>query len=256
MNVDETVRRSLWHFPALYDSRIQVLEHLLCTINGGYDWNGGERVACTDHAEHERRRPHHTDPRMYVAAALSAELEEWLTDHIDVHRRTDPDTGRLEGWTLTCREPSDRPLRWLHPALAEHGIAQLRARADAECARVREIRENLDRYATEPGSLLRRRFDPATSSWHPDPHQRSDREEIYPLNERYAALANLPDDITDDWLAAAEEVARKIIAIDGWSWDQGNPEFGERQRRTNLQIAHRALERIAGLRADRPPASG
>lgn len=46
MNVNDTVRRCLWNYPTLYPSRLQALEHLLCVIGNGYEWDGGEIVYC------------------------------------------------------------------------------------------------------------------------------------------------------------------------------------------------------------------
>lgn len=42
---ESTIRRCLWSYPTLFQSRTDVLRHLFLTIGGGYEWDGGDLVS-------------------------------------------------------------------------------------------------------------------------------------------------------------------------------------------------------------------
>lgn len=44
MNVNDSVRWAIWHFPNLYHSRATVLHHMFYLIGNGYEWQDGELV--------------------------------------------------------------------------------------------------------------------------------------------------------------------------------------------------------------------
>lgn len=44
MNVHDTVRRMIWHYPSLCKTRADALHHLFYVLGNGYEWENGELV--------------------------------------------------------------------------------------------------------------------------------------------------------------------------------------------------------------------
>ncbi len=97
MNVNDTVRWSIWHFPNLYHSRATVLHDLFYVIGNGYEWQDGELVypfAGTRRDEdaystfrHESSLRGHNDP--ILSEVYERSRRQWNTEVDEVRSRID-----------------------------------------------------------------------------------------------------------------------------------------------------------------------
>lgn len=178
MKVSETVRQCLWHYPSLYRDRTHVLVQIMCDPSVGYDWVDGELI--DGFADDESMEDPPVDPHMVFVGRVN----QWLTDQLhfkEMNRRR-----RAAGY-------DDPPFEWrgLHRATVE----SWRELAEEEAARNRYVHDNIE-------TLI---------------EQRSAPEGITPLSRptpgRFPSpITVIPDDVTDDWLDACEEMAQVALA--------------------------------------------
>jgi hypothetical protein len=222
MNPTDSARQSIWYFPTLYANRTGVMAHLFTTLGGGYEWVNGELVCDFDYEEYERTNPHHTDPRKYIANKLNKELDEYFADKIVVHSIYDDEHGYLIGARF---EELDKPrynrsLNYLNPRWGNGMIERLREHAVEEAAANKYRRDNVDE--------LKYLWVPIT--------------ECYPMSAEYSNLANLPDDITDEWLDEAERMAHAVLETKWSLYHPDRPGMQEFRFKVNGEKKERTPE--------------
>jgi hypothetical protein len=83
-NYEETKARMMRQYPTLFPSEAQVWHHLFFVIGNGYEWDGGELIACRERSDEEvfrdRARRHLS---MYKRAEEFDDSMAALLDHED-----------------------------------------------------------------------------------------------------------------------------------------------------------------------------
>lgn len=131
MNVNDTVRRCLWHYASIFKSRADVLHHLFYVLGNGYVWEHGELVSVYDDEYEDRARKQ---------GGLWTNLEQKWQQEEEYNR------------------------------------------------------ENIDRLTVETGTLTNEPYPPSLPQG----------------TMRGVAIHHIPDDVKEDWAAAAEEI-RAIV---------------------------------------------
>lgn len=211
MNVDDTVRLSLYNYPSLYTDRWAVFEHILCGYGTGYDWVDGELVDTLSEAteEHRRRKP--------LLRDADAELERMIAEHrSDAQRRNE------------FRAADDQ----VEVEPSEFLVNSWRELAAETAERVRYVHDNLD-------ELTHTRKQPQ----HVGEMSRPAR------GLTFSPLASIPDDVTSDWLDACQEAAEFVLASERSNhlWDADiNPQERKPVSREMREMLHSILEEASG----------
>lgn len=222
MSVLESIKQNLYYHPTMFANRTQVLFYLFTRPGTGYKWQNGQLVTLIDFRSNELRRPHFTDIEDYMAS----ELKQWAASQMMTLNPATP-------------EPPNSAM-----------LTSWRARGLLECARNAQIREQLEQRAATPGLLIEAE-DLAARLMRDI--GRNIEEVMYPMSIKDANLALIPDDITSDWLEAAEEVACYILEIEGNVFAHGEHETLSHERASldNRIIAREALVRIQEIKSVR-----
>jgi hypothetical protein len=221
--VDEFCRDGLFYFPTLYQTATDVLEHGLCTLGGGCEWEYGELVNSLDYWAYEQMNPHHESEVAYLADCYRKHYEDQIRMLTYGRQFTDDDPES---------DANERFGQLHHPHPWQ--IESWEKTAAEECPRTREQRKNVGRLASER------------------PPMRDGR--VYPMSEKYANLLNFPDDVHEDWLDAIEFVANEVIRLGGGCGAyraMDETEAHEKANAENVRIAKLALERVAKVRVER-----
>ncbi len=76
---------------------------------------------------------------------------------------------------------------------------------------------------------------------------------IYPMCE-YSRLMNIPDDVKDDWLEAAEQMATYVVSFSDIPGEKNTPSINrnsDKERKNNRELAELALQRIREIKESR-----
>lgn len=169
MNVHDTIKAKIQSQPALHSNRYAVLTFMFMGVQGA-DWVGGELTNTREPSSAEKK----TSPRDTVQ-----EEYQWKVDQFYNSPRVALEafnTGSRERWVMDEASLALCPLR---PERHE----SMWTRSVATVARVLETRKDME-------AAVESREMPECSN----------------VFEDYTPLMNIPDDITDDWLGAAEEM--------------------------------------------------
>jgi hypothetical protein len=129
-DVNEKIRRSLWHFPTLFDCASKALEHMLCTGGGGYEWNSEGEL---EHDDNWDDYPRPDNIEMLMAREYKKHYEdEWR--RIKYSREDD---------SKTLRHPHEIMIR-IWRELGEKEIAEIN-KIRPNAARISVRREPFDK---------------------------------------------------------------------------------------------------------------
>jgi hypothetical protein len=247
--VEETIKRCLWNYPRLYQSRTRVLEHLLCGYGTGYEWEQGQMVSVYEEVifPYEKDIDLEEKEREYIVKRDEERLsyEQWQRDHPEAAAEHAADVKEfLDTITQGMSKPASQPEPRPEPSEEEKArieresderlLEMLREGWRDDADRFRDIRDNIAAYS----------------------HRTAVLGQVYPMHRPehglvFSPLASIPDDVQPDWLAAAEEIAYTVLASTQSAYHETNPELDKKAVSENHEIAEEALARISELRAQR-----
>ena len=211
MTLELTIQLMFDHYPELFKTRADVLNHLFCTCGNGYDWYNGELAD--------------PDDKNYYSDQYLKELESHLVNG----RAFQHNKLSLKQEKLTVlKEEKKKPLHRLIKTICEiKGITP-------------------EQYFKEQEEAINR----LPNDRYYEIEDRKYRWYFFCAGEckSWAPLFNYPKDIKDDWLAGIEET-KQLLIEDGYDLNNLGS-YGEdqerrlKERRNKYKECHEELEKI------------
>lgn len=218
MNVVETIK-DLAFFDSEYINRTQSLFHILCEQTE-YHWKQGQRVRL------QRDGMDFKSLQLFLetkrAACYGEQAVKMLTE--PGYKVQEPSTEQFKQWTVEYEA---------HEKLRRHLLS------------------SAEKAASTSGKIkAHAQSNYVTAIWQNGKKIRLDRDTMIVLTKD-CPLLTIPDDVTNDWLWACQEIAEYILEIEGLIPKTRNSDmaFVDMQERQNRLIASEALARVRELKA-------